>query len=62
MLDSEDVTMATTCPRCESAGRLQEIAVMLTRWTASGTQTTLRCPRCGFQDTRPDQALGATAR
>jgi hypothetical protein len=27
---------------------------MLIRWTDSGTQTTLRCPRCGFQETRSD--------
>jgi len=50
----------TCCPRCERDGRPQEIAVMLTRWAGSGTRTTLRCPRCGWQDVRADHAVTAT--
>jgi Zn ribbon nucleic-acid-binding protein len=42
------------CPRCDQEGRRQEIAVILTRWTESGIETTLRCAMCGWQDTRSD--------
>jgi uncharacterized C2H2 Zn-finger protein len=44
------------CPSCDRAGRRQEIAVALARWTGSGVETTLRCPRCGWQNTATDPA------
>jgi hypothetical protein len=43
-----------SCPRCERDGRLQEIAVLLTRWGDSGTETTRRCPRCDWQEVTAD--------
>jgi C4-type Zn-finger protein len=53
-----DVMMAR-CPRCDREGRRQEIAVALTRWTGRGIETTLRCPRCGWEDTPADPAAAS---
>lgn len=44
------------CPRCQIEGRPQEIAVALTRWTDKGTETTLRCARCGWQGAEKEAA------
>lgn len=45
----------THCPDCQhDEGRPREAPISVTRWTAGGTETTLRCPHCGWQVTRPD--------
>jgi hypothetical protein len=43
------------CQVCQDDdGRAREVPISVTRWTATGTETTLRCPLCGRQDTRSD--------
>jgi hypothetical protein len=37
------------CARCPPDG-LHEAAVEITRWTAEGTETLYRCPRCGWEE------------
>lgn len=49
------------CPSCyDDEGRPRVIPVTVTRWTVTGTATTLRCPACGWQDTHlePELTLG----
>jgi hypothetical protein len=44
-----------TCADChDEEGRPRDAPISVTRWTAMGTETTLRCPHCGWQVTRPD--------
>src|SRR5262245_48574091 len=38
-----------TCPKCRE-DRSYEVAVEITRWTAEGTVTLYRCPRCGWEE------------
>lgn len=43
------------CQVCQDDdGRAREVPISVTRWTATGTETTLRCPLCGWEDTQPD--------
>lgn len=49
-----------TCPSChDDEGRPREIPITVTRWTPTGTETTLRCPSCGWQGTRLEPGLVA---
>ena len=39
-----------TCPGCrDDHGSPREASVTLTRWTRIGTETTVRCPVCGWE-------------
>jgi hypothetical protein len=51
-----------SCPCCrDDEGRPREIPVSVTRWTSTGTETTLRCPLCGWHDTQIESGLMTTA-
>jgi ribosomal protein L37E len=48
----EDNEAGTRCPRCERDGQPHEIAVTLTRWSATAPELTSRCAHCGWENTR----------
>jgi hypothetical protein len=51
-----------SCPRChDEEGRPREIPITVTRWTSTGTETTLRCPLCGWHDIQVESGLMTTA-
>jgi predicted RNA-binding Zn-ribbon protein involved in translation (DUF1610 family) len=42
------------CPNCTKQTDVSVgAAVEITRWVETGTETLYRCPRCGWEETRP---------
>jgi len=42
------------CPGCPKQADVSiHAAVEITRWVEAGTETLYRCPRCGWEETRP---------